>query len=185
MSQPWDGERGSALRGGSLSQRWERNQRIAGGHSRRDHGSTCVPPGARSPLSPGPPMRETRALDMAPASGAGGGRHTVPPFALPPLVCPMGMHTPRWCRAWIGRIGVAGAKSAGAQKLKISPRRGGFQPPEKPSPLRGEGVTAYAVTDEGSFFPRPSHRIGKGGPPRGADPHSPESPTVPEEKTMV
>ena len=99
--------------------------------------------------------------------------------------CPMGIHTPRWCRAWIGRIGAAGAKSAGAQKLQISPRRGGFQPPEKPSPLRGEGVTAYAVTDEGSFFPRPSHRIGKGGPPRGADPLSPASPTVPEEKTMV
>ena len=140
-------------------------------------------PAVRFP--PAPPMRETRALDMAPASGAGGGRHTVPPFALPPLVCPMGIHTPRWCRAWIGRIGAAGAKSAGAQKLKISPRRGGFQPPEKPSPLRGEGVTAYAVTDEGSFFPRPSHRIGKGGPPRGADPLSPASPTVPEEKTMV
>ena len=178
-------QRGSALRGWFLSERPERNQRDAGERSRRDHGSTCVPPGARSPLSPGPPMRETRALGMAPASGAGGGRHTVPPFALPPLVCPMGMHTPRWCRAWIGRIGVAGAKSAGAQKLKISPRRGGFQPPEKPSPLRGEGVTAYAVTDEGSFFPRPSHRIGKGGPPRGADPLSPESPTVSEEKTMV
>ncbi|GAA6523447.1 hypothetical protein K440107A6_33150 [Lawsonibacter asaccharolyticus] len=97
----------------------------------------------------------------------------------------MGMHTPRWCRAWIGRIGAAGAKSAGAQKLKISPRRGGFQPPEKPPPLRGEGVTAYAVTDEGSFFPRPSHRIGKGGTPRGAYPLSPVSPTVPEEKTMV
>ena len=64
-------------------------------------------------------------------------------------------------------------------------RRGGFQPPEKPSPLRGEGVTADAVTDEGSFFPRPSHRIGKGGTPRGAYPLSPASPTVPEEKTMV
>ena len=168
MSQPWDGERGSALRGGSLSQRWERNQRIAGGHSRRDHGSTCVPPGSHSPLSPGPPMRETRALDMAPASGAGGGRHTVPPFALPPLVCPMGMHTPRWCRAWIGRIGAAGAKSAGAQKLKISPRRGGFQPPEKPSPLQGEGVTAHAATDEGSSFPRPafSRRAGQAPPLR-------------------
>ena len=133
-------QRGSTLRGWFLSERPERNQRDAGERSRRDHGSTCVPPGARSPLSPGPPMRETRALDMAPASGAGGGRHTVPPFALPPLVCPMGMHTPRWCRAWIGRIGAAGAKSAGAQKLKISPRRGGFQPPEKPSPHRGEGA---------------------------------------------
>ena len=169
-------QRGSALRGWFLSERPERNQRDAGERSRRDHGSTCVPPGSRSLLSPGPPMRETRALDMAPASGAGGGRHTVPPFALPPLVCPMGMHTPRWCRAWIGRIGAAGAKSAGAQKLKISPRRGGFQ---KPSPLRGEGVMADAVTDEGSFFPRPSHRIGKGGTPRGAYPfplHLPLSP---------
>ena len=157
-------QRGSALRGWFLSERPERNQRDAGERSRRDHGSTCVPPGARSPLSPGPPMRETRALGMAPASGAGGGRHTVPPFALPPLVCPMGIHTPRWCRAWIGRIGAAGAKSAGAQKLKISPRRGGFQPPEKPSPLRGEGVTAYAVTDEGSSSPIPA----AGWPPKGS-----------------
>ena len=47
-----------------------------------------------------------------------------------------------------------------------------FVPPLKPSPLRGEGVTADAVTDEGSFFPRPSHRIGKGGTPRGAYPLS-------------
>ncbi len=100
---------------------------------------------------PRPPMRETRALDMAPASGAGGDDTQFPPFALPPLVCPMGMHTPRWCRAWIGRIGAAGAKSAGAQKLKISPRRGGFQPPEKAFPS-GEGVTADAVTDEGLSF---------------------------------
>ena len=31
--------------------------------------------------------------------------------------------------------------------------RGGFQPPQKPSPLWGEGVAARAVTDEGSSFP--------------------------------
>ena len=37
--------------------------------------------------------------------------------------------------------------------------RGGFQPPQKPSPLWGEGVAARAVTDEGSSFPRPTHRI--------------------------
>ena len=48
-------QRGSALRGWFLSERPERNQRDAGERSRRDHGSTCVPPGARSPLSPGPP----------------------------------------------------------------------------------------------------------------------------------
>ena len=42
-------------------------------------------------------------------------------------------------------------------------RRGGFQPPEKPSPLQGEGVTAHAATDEGSSFPRPafSRRAGQ------------------------
>ena len=88
-------------------------------------------------------------MGMAPASGAGGGRHTVPPFALPPLVCPMGMHTPRWCRAWIGRIGAAGAKSAGAQKLKISRRGSPRSCPQSLPPLGGEGVTADAVTDEG------------------------------------
>ncbi len=43
-------------------------------------------------------------------------------------------------------------------KTEGDPRRGGFQPPEKPSPHRGEGVTAYAVTDEGSFYPRPCPR---------------------------
>ena len=31
--------------------------------------------------------------------------------------------------------------------------RGGFQPPQKPSPLWGEGVAARAVTDEGSSSP--------------------------------
>ena len=36
--------------------------------------------------------------------------------------------------------------------------RGGFQPPQKPSPLWGEGVAARAVTDEGSSSPRTSHR---------------------------
>ena len=47
-------------------------------------------------------------------------------------------------------------------------RRGGFQPPEKPSPLRGEGVTAHAATDEGSSFPRPafSRRAGQAPPLR-------------------
>ena len=39
----------------------------------------------------------------------------------------------------------------------ISPA--GFQLPPKPSPLRGEGVAARAATDEGSSFPRPTHRI--------------------------
>ena len=112
-------QRGSALRGGFLSERPERNQRDAGDRSRRDHGSTCVPPGSRSPLSPGPPIRGTRALGPAPASGAGGGRHPVPPFVLPPLVCPMGTHTPRWCRACPGRIGSADAKPAGAQSAPL------------------------------------------------------------------
>ena len=47
-------------------------------------------------------------------------------------------------------------------------RRGGCQPPEKPSPLRGEGVTAHAATDEGSSFPRPafSRRAGQAPPLR-------------------
>ena len=49
------------------------------------------------------------------------------------------------------------ALRAPAQRPKIS-CRGGFQPPEKPSPHRGEGVTAYAVTDEGSFYPCPCPR---------------------------
>ena len=43
--------------------------------------------------------------------------------------------------------------TAGAQRPKGT-RRGGFQPPEKP-PLLGEGVTAYAATDEGLPFPVP------------------------------
>ena len=37
--------------------------------------------------------------------------------------------------------------TAGAQRPKGT-RRGGFQPPEKPSPSWGEGVAAYAATDE-------------------------------------
>ena len=52
----------------------------------------------------------------------------------------------------------AGAQCAPLCKDRRGPRRGGFQPPEKPSPHRGEGVTAYAVTDEGSFYPRPCPR---------------------------
>ena len=53
--------------------------------------------------------------------------------------------------------------TAGAQRPKGT-RRGGFQPPEKPSPHRGEGVAAYAATDEGSSYPclRLSHRICRG-----------------------
>ena len=51
-------QRGSTLQGWFLSERPERNQRDAGERSRRDHGSTCVPPGARSPLSPGPDARD-------------------------------------------------------------------------------------------------------------------------------
>ena len=49
---------------------------------------------------------------------------------------------------------------APTQGLKAS-RGGGFQPPEKPSPLRGEGGAAHAATDEGSSFlrPRSSYRI--------------------------
>ena len=45
--------------------------------------------------------------------------------------------------------------TAGAQRPKGT-RRGGFQPPEKPSPSWGEGVTAYAATDEGASLPRPA-----------------------------
>ena len=50
-------------------------------------------------------------------------------------------------------------------------RRGGFQPPEKPSPLRGKGVTAHAATDEGSSFPRPafSRRAGQAPPLHGPE----------------
>ncbi len=36
-------------------------------------------------------------------------------------------------------------------------RRGGYQPPQKPSPPWGEGVTADAVTDE-VFLPHPCPR---------------------------
>ena len=43
-------------------------------------------------------------------------------------------------------------------KTEGDPVGASFQPPEKPSPHRGEGVTAYAVTDEGSFYPRPCPR---------------------------
>ena len=48
-------------------------------------------------------------------------------------------------------MGTAGAPT---QRPKGT-RRGGFQPPEKPSPSWGEGVTAYAATDEGASLPRP------------------------------
>ena len=63
----------------------------------------------------------------------------------------------RWA-LWNGRCETAGALCAPLRKDRRGPRRGGFQPPEKPSPHRGEGVTAYAVTDEGSFYPRPCPR---------------------------
>ena len=45
--------------------------------------------------------------------------------------------------------------TAGAQRPKGT-RRGGFQPPEKPSTSWGEGVAAYAATDEGASLPRPA-----------------------------
>ena len=46
-----------------------------------------------------------------------------------------------------------------APPLRRGPRSpAGFQLPQKPSPHRGEGVAARAVTDEGSSFPRTSHR---------------------------
>ena len=46
-----------------------------------------------------------------------------------------------------------------APPLRRGPKSpAGFQPPQKPSPHRGEGVAARAVTDEGSSFPRTSHR---------------------------
>ena len=63
----------------------------------------------------------------------------------------------RWS-LWNGRCETAGAQCAPLRKDRRGHRRGGFQPPEKPSPHRGEGVTAYAVTDEGSFYPRPCPR---------------------------
>ena len=66
-------------------------------------------------------------------------------------------------------IGRAGLGPVSTQRPKGT-RRGGFQPPEKPSPHRGEGVTAYAVTDEGSSFPCPSRGMAKGVPPCGAGP---------------
>ena len=44
-------------------------------------------------------------------------------------------------------------------KTEGDPVGGGFQPPEKPSPSWGEGVAAYAATDEGSFFSRLSHDL--------------------------
>ena len=40
----------------------------------------------------------------------------------------------------------------------------------KAFPLWGEGVTAHAVTDEGSSFPCPSRGMAKGVPPCGAGP---------------
>ena len=47
----------------------------------------------------------------------------------------------------------------GAQRPKAS-RRGGFQRrPKAFPPPGGEGVTAHAVTDEGSSFPHPSRRM--------------------------
>ena len=51
--------------------------------------------------------------------------------------------------------------TAGAQRPKGT-RRGGFQPSEKPSPSWGEGVAAYAATDEGSSIHRPAS-IGRAG----------------------
>ena len=47
-----------------------------------------------------------------------------------------------------------------APPLRRGPRSpAGFQPPQKPSPHRGEGVAARAAADEGSSFLRPTHRI--------------------------
>ncbi len=109
---------------------------------------------------PRPPMRETRALDMAPASGAGGDDTQFPVCAAAAGVSNGHAHPAVVSRLdWQNRA--AGAKSAGAQKLKISPRRGGFQPPEKPSP-QGEGVTADAVTDEVFLSASQSQDEGKG-----------------------
>ena len=48
--------------------------------------------------------------------------------------------------------------------------RGWVRGSKKSSPHRGEGVTAYAVTDEGSSFPCPSRGMAKGVPPCGAGP---------------
>ena len=46
-----------------------------------------------------------------------------------------------------------------APPLRRGPRSpAGFQPPQKPSPLWGEGVAARAAADEGSSSPRTSHR---------------------------
>ena len=44
--------------------------------------------------------------------------------------------------------------TAGAQRPKGT-RRGGFQPPEKPSSSWGEGVAAYAATDERAILRPP------------------------------
>ena len=47
-----------------------------------------------------------------------------------------------------------------APPLRRGPKSpAGFQPPQKPSPLWGEGVAARAAADEGSSFLRPTHRI--------------------------
>ena len=46
-----------------------------------------------------------------------------------------------------------------APPLRRGPRSpAGFQPPQKPSPLWGEGVAARAAADEGASSPRTSHR---------------------------
>ena len=58
-------------------------------------------------------------------------------------------------------IGRAGLGPVSTQRPKGT-RRGGFQPPEKPSPSWGEDVAAYAATDEGSSIHRPAS-IGRAG----------------------
>ena len=187
MSQPWDGERGSALRGGSLSQRWERNQRIAGGHSRRDHGSTCVPPESRSPLSSGPPIWETRALGHGARVRRGWWTTPNPPVCAAAVGGSNGRADPTvvsrlpWqnrdsrCKTG-GRMICAPTQRPKASRRddfgKLPPRlslggrvvRRCRVPSPKPSPLGGEGGAADAVTDEGPSF----HATATGRDPSGS-----------------
>ena len=128
-----------------LASRKERNQRDAGALPAGPYGSTCVPPGA-AVLSPGPRC-EDAGLGHGTRRPARVGDDQFSNFAAAAAGVSMGMHTPRWWRAWIGRIKGQVRNQRARKKAEDISSQGRLPAAEKPSP-QGEGVTADAVTDE-------------------------------------
>ena len=91
-------------------------------------------------------------------------QYTVPrPKSLPPCGGKVWRREPRRMRGPPPPVPVtehARDRRGQAPPLRRGPKSpAGFQPPQKPSPHRGEGVAARAAADEGSSFLRPTHRI--------------------------